>query len=509
MTLHRHFTPSSPLRILTLRRLTRTSACILAALLIATTATAGKPVDPAVVIKGTVVDENGKGIGGVVVNNGVMFTKTDRKGAWQLPTDTAVSRFISISTPREYHLPQSEGLAKGHYMSAAEAAKNKGANQFTLTRREDNTDFFHYIVVSDPQILNAHDMKRWKSETVADIMRTANGLRKTGEVVAMTLGDEVFDNMALYNEYVESIKSKRMVFFQTIGNHDFNKALPDRDNSPLGSTDYAERNYEDHFGPLNYSFNIGKCHIVSLKSIDYKGNRRYEEVLSDLTLNWLEQDLSYVPEDVVVIINMHAPAWNQIEQIDNILNADRLQEIVADHECHVFAGHTHFFENVEVTPHLYQHNIAAACGAWWTSDLNRDGAPCGYMVADVYGREMKWRYKGANHKDDYRMRVYRQGEFATQKDYIVANVWDYDPHCRVVYYEDGKYKGHMQQFTDHDQAFIATQPKTHQLAKTSHLFRAKPSSKKYRYFKVVLINRFGETFSYTIENRNNRPFLLE
>ena len=79
----------------------------------------------------------------------------------------------------------------------------------------------------------------------------------------------------------------------------------------------------------------------------------------------------------------------------------------------------------------------------------------------------------------------------------------------VVYYEDGKYKGHMQQFTDHDQAFITTQPKTHQLAKTSHLFRAKPSSKKYRYFKVVLINRFGETFSYTIENRNNRPFLLE
>ena len=52
-----------------------------------------------ITIKGYVKDATGKGIKGVVVNNGTNFTITDKKGAWTLPTDTLVSKFISISTP--------------------------------------------------------------------------------------------------------------------------------------------------------------------------------------------------------------------------------------------------------------------------------------------------------------------------------------------------------------------------------------------------------------------------
>ena len=137
-------------------------------------------------------------------------------------------------------------------------------------------------------------------------------------------------------------------------------------------------------------------------------------------LQWLERDLSYVPKDMVVILNMHAPAWNKMETIDNILNADRLAEILAPYEAHVFAGHTHFFENVEVTPRLYQHNIAAACGAWWTSTLNRDGAPNGYMVVNVDSTDLKWSYRAVGHKQNIQMRVYKPGEFASQRDKLVV-----------------------------------------------------------------------------------------
>ena len=62
---------------------------------------------------GKVLDENGKGIAGVVVNDGVRFTRTDGKGAWSLDSDTTVSKFVSISTPSAYRLPQREGLADG------------------------------------------------------------------------------------------------------------------------------------------------------------------------------------------------------------------------------------------------------------------------------------------------------------------------------------------------------------------------------------------------------------
>lgn len=469
----------------------------------------GKTADNAFLLKGYVKDDAGHGIAGVVVNNGVNFTTTDKHGAWTLLTDTMVSKFVSISTPKEFQLPQTDGLANHFYKPVAEAVAHKSDNVFVLTRRETMSDAFHYIAISDPQILNAHDLKRWRNETVADIMRTAASLRKTGEVVGMTLGDLVFDNMPMYEQYAASLRNKRMTIFQCIGNHDFNKAYADLHRQAPGAEEWAEKMYCKYFGPVNYSFNIGKTHIVTMKNINYEGRCKYEEEITDADMEWLRHDLSYVPKDVVVILNMHAPAWNSMEKIDNILNADRLAEVLSTHETHVFCGHTHFFENVEVTPRLYQHNIAAACGAWWTSTLNRDGAPNGYMVVDVQGRDLKWHYKGANHKADYTMRVYKPGEFATQQAYVVANVWDWDPHCRVVWYEDGKYKGQMQQFTDNDADFLLTHPLKHQLCKTQHLFRAKPTSKAYRTIKVVMLNRFGDTSSYTIVNRNNRPFLLD
>ena len=469
----------------------------------------GKPADRSLVLRGSVVDDDGRGIAGVVVNNGREFCRTDRNGTWQLLTDTAVSKFVAISTPREYELPRRDGLAEGFYVPVSNVLGEPSRIRFTLHRRDTVTDRFYYIAVSDPQILNQHDMKRWRTETVASIMGTAAALRKTGEVVGMTLGDVVFDNMNIYRQYVQSIKNKYLTFFQCIGNHDFQKAYADLHNSEVGASDYAEKMYGEFFGPVNYSFNIGRCHVITMKNINYRGGCKYEEEITDEDMRWLERDLSYVPKDVMVILNMHAPAWNKMEPIDNILNADRLAEVLAPWECHVFAGHTHFFENVEVTPHLYQHNIAAACGAWWTSNLNRDGAPNGYMVATVDSTSMKWQYKAVNSKSVLQMRVYKPGEFRTQKNYVVANVWEWDPHCRVVWYEDGKYKGRMQRFIDNDEAFLQTKPRAHQLAKTGHLFRARPSSKKYRKIKVVFVNRFNQTYTYTIENRNNRPFLLE
>ena len=44
---------------------------------------------------GKVTDQAGKGIAGVVVNDGVHFTKTDAQGVWSLQTDTARSKFVS------------------------------------------------------------------------------------------------------------------------------------------------------------------------------------------------------------------------------------------------------------------------------------------------------------------------------------------------------------------------------------------------------------------------------
>jgi hypothetical protein len=57
------------------------------------------------VFSGKVKDIKGKGIAGVVVNNGRSFVQTNSLGEWTLPTDTNVCKFVSISTPSSYVLP--------------------------------------------------------------------------------------------------------------------------------------------------------------------------------------------------------------------------------------------------------------------------------------------------------------------------------------------------------------------------------------------------------------------
>lgn len=277
-------------------------------------------------ITGYVKDEAGRGIKGVVVNNGINFTTTDRKGAWTLPTDTLACRFISISTPSGYALPAANGLAHGFYKDVR-AAMSDEQNVFVLHRREKPATRFHYIAISDPQVRTHDDMKRWTTETMRDIMHSADSLRRTGEVVAVTLGDLVFDNMTFLSKFATTMLNDRMTVFQCIGNHDFNKAYAGAANMQPGATRYAEQNFCRQFGPLNYSFNIGKAHVVTINNISYRGSHKYEETIMPADMEWLKKDLSYVPDSALILINMHAPAWNTNEKQDNITNAEELKEV--------------------------------------------------------------------------------------------------------------------------------------------------------------------------------------
>lgn len=443
-------------------------------------------------ISGTVKDTYGKGIKGVVVNDGVSFTVTDADGRWTLFTDTLVSKHISISTPADYELPASNGMAAGFYVPVSEAVSADG-HDFTLKRRGKTADNFYYIAISDPQVRTQSDMNRWRNESLADIRRTIDSLGRSREVVGIALGDLVFDNMPLYKDYVKSVENTGMTMFQCIGNHDFDKHWQDLHNMRLGTPVYGEMVYNNNFGPTDYSFNIGKVHVVTMKNIDYAGNCKYMENITDGQLAWLEKDLSYVPKGSLVLLNMHAAGWNTVSGEGNIRSARQLERVLKDYRVHVFCGHTHYYQNVEVNANLYQHNIGAACGAWWAGGVNRCGAPNGYLVVDVRGDEIRWHYKSTGLPADRQMRVYGKGEFESQPDCIVANVWDYDNACKVEWYQDGKPMGAMERFTDTDQAFIIQEGKRKSGSETAHLFRCRPEG-PCKEVKVVFTNRFGERY---------------
>lgn len=231
-------------------------------------------------VKGRVTDKAGRGISGVVVNNGMAFTRTDANGYWTLRTDTFVSKFISISTPAAYKLPSKNGIASGFYVPVRTAVSSKSCN-FVLEKRTKPADRFSYIAISDPQMLDAADMKRWNTELVPDMRAVVDSLSKTREVVGITVGDIVFDNLPLLRSYAASFKNMKITMFQCIGNHDFDKRYKGLNNARLGAGAYGEMAYAAVFGPTDYSFNIGKAHVVTLKNINYKGNKAYVETLTE------------------------------------------------------------------------------------------------------------------------------------------------------------------------------------------------------------------------------------
>lgn len=448
--------------------------------------------------KGRVTDTEGKGIAGVVVNNGKDFTVTDSKGKWTLVTDTTVSKFVSISTPADYELPKTDGIADGFYVRVSELVRNRRRHTFSLKKRAVKSDKFCYIAISDPQVKTMKDFERWKTETVNDLRCTVDSISRHREVVSVSLGDLVWDNMDLFDDYKSTFGSLNMTAFQCIGNHDFDLRYAALDKMPLGTDVYGEMRYNDYFGPTDYSFNVGKVHFITLKNIDYKGGKKYEERITDAQIEWIKKDLSYVRKGSLVIVSMHAAGWNKISNGGNVRNAAELDEVFKEYNVHFFVGHTHFAQNNEVREGLYEHNIGAACGAWWKSWVNRCGAPNGYMIVDIDGTELHWRYKPTFGNVSKQMRVYANGEFLSQSDYVVANVWDWDTACKVEYSENGLLKGVMEQFVDADEDWVSTQKTREGACRTGHLFRVRPSEKAEN-ITVTFTNRFGEIFTETVK----------
>lgn len=471
----------------------RKSICFVVALATVMAANAQK-----FVFKGSVKTADGKAIQGVVVNNGTDFTTTDAKGQWTLCTDTCVSKFVQISTPADYVLPKSKSIAKGFYVSVGQLVKDKCRHNFVLQPRDTKDNTFYYIAISDPQVKNDKHMELWRSQTVEDLKATTDALSKEHEVVTMTLGDIVWDNMQLFDDYAESIQQLPITAFQCIGNHDFDRRYQALNNMPYGSGVYGEQAYCTHFGPTDYSFNIAGVHVVTLKNINYMGKKGYREQFTEAQLAWLRRDLSYVPKGSMVIINMHAALWNPVEKEGNVLNANDLKSVLRGYRVHIFNGHTHFFHNNTVGNDIYEHNIGAACGAWWRGDVNRCGAPNGYLVVKASADSLTSQYKPTGGDYAQQMRVYSKGEFLSQPYSVVANVWDCDSLTTVEWYEDGQYRGKMTQFTDSDERYLQSRGSHVKECVTTHLFKATPAWGSHEV-KVVVKNRFGQVHTETVD----------
>ena len=335
----------------------------------------------ATVVKGSVKSTDGKPVENVVVTDGYRFTSTNAQGEYSLDTDEAKSRFIYISTPSDYEIIASEGWNRSFFLPINPSDEGK-TYDFTLTRRDQPAKKFVYLAVSDPQVTNEQELARYTNETLVDMQQTASRFKGKQEVYAMLLGDLVNDKMELFEPLRKSMASQGIVYSPVIGNHDHNQLYTALSNLEDTKNGYAEARYESFFGPYNYSFNVGDIHIIALKDIDYIKDRKYTERFGKEQLDWLKNDLSYVEPGTTVFINVHAPVFNQTDKGGgNARDAEEFRQIVKDYNVHVFAGHTHFYENNQV-PLRAQHRCRLRCLVGWA----RQSLRCAEWLSGGRGR---------------------------------------------------------------------------------------------------------------------------
>lgn len=187
--------------------------------------------------------------------------------------------------------------------------------------------------------------------------------------------------------------------FPCIGNHD--KVKQTDATLPRTTTDY-----EREFGPLNYSFNRGRVHFVSMDDVVFQNGTDYVAGFSDAQVAWLRSDLQYVPKDWMVILYYHIPLRNDA----SIANREAILSLLDGYaEVHLMCGHTHYNRNYAITdPISVEERIhGAGCGAWWNSKICGDGTPNGYAIYQITGNSITnlW-YKSTGYDRAFQLRLF-------------------------------------------------------------------------------------------------------
>ena len=376
----------------------------------------GTQLDGNTTLYGLVTDTSGNPVPGVVVSDGYGCVTTDANGVYQMERYKK-ARFVHYSTPAGYAINTS---ADNYPLFYAEIVHKNIADRhdFVLTPLPAPESDFTLVCIADPQCASTADISRYVNETIPDIEATVETFKAKGRAVyGITLGDIVFDTPDLWSNMKESMANRNLPVFQTIGNHDHLQTET--------SDDKAAANFESQFGPRNYSFNRGKAHIVVMDNVvcttTNQSTWTYEAGFSQQQYNWLKADLDLVENkaDKIVFLCCHIPFRNGGEATGSNVNKDKyydetLKLLTQFKEAHIMIGHTHYPQNYIHSGYkcqsglpVYEHVHGGACGGWWASNLNVDGAPQGYSIYEIKGNVVdNWVAKATNQSEAYQLRAY-------------------------------------------------------------------------------------------------------
>ena len=463
---------------------------------------------------------DGIGVPGVVVSDGVKVVATDSRGVYQMVSKKE-NGYVFISVPSGYEVA-SRGVLPQFHKQVAKAVNVCERIDFNLYESGDQTN--HTMLYFGDMHMANRTKDRAQFSTFTSEINEYVKANPDEKIYAITLGDMTWDqfwyaNLYGFDQYLNDVNAiQNLQIFHTIGNHD-------HDMNATGDF-YTAAKFKEKLCPTNYSFNVGDIHYVVLDDIECTNAsastsdgsvRSYKNNLTSEVLDWLKKDLSFVPKTTPLVVTLHAPVHDRNGNA-SVGNNSVFLSLIYDYNTTIVSGHSHVLYNVVKSKYVEQ-NSGAVCAAWWwagkynpTFNIGTDGAPNGYRITSVSGKEQNSLFKAIGRPEDYQFRAYDRNSICItaanygvlperepvlfEEDYgsyrtassaneVIVNVWDWDPSWKVEMFEDGKALTVSQMSGSYDPAFLIayTIPRllenngvTWHSSKTNHLFKAAASS---------------------------------
>ena len=400
-----------------------------------------------ITVKGLVYGDGNNTLAGVVISDGLLCVKTDAGGYFEIDSDLSRTKFITASIPSGYSAPIDDmGRPIFYYRVTDEDRRdNMVIHTFNFEPIKNNPERYTLIVGADPQPRKTgagYDNIAYHSLDMCDDfyrdMREKAGTISDRNIYGMMLGDLVHEDMNLYQNYVNGLKTLGFPMFNILGNHD---------NDPEAANDTeGRRKFEEWLGPTYYSFNIGKQHYVVLDNLIMKRNsagqlKDYDQGLTDEVWQWLQNDLMYVDLSTTIMVAAHSPMFMGDNMSERSKHAQGHRTDYANlfskfAKVHAWAGHSHVTFNY-VYPessnlkNLEVHTVARSTGELWTNEYIANGTPRGYTVVEVDGDNVSWYFKPT---------IYQHGGFtgktSPQPEYKYRD-WEYDKNGVAKMLADG------------------------------------------------------------------------
>ena len=459
-------------------------------------------------VYGKVVTADGKPVKGVVISDGLQCVQTGEDGTYSMKSNLRTARFVTMSLPSGFEIERVNAMPQlfkriRRYEEAVSA-------DFVLTESGPQNEYT-LIMVGDPQNIGLKSSDNG-CETFRDvIISDIEKLKEEGKnLYAINLGDVIYNFAAGYDDFLTVSSVASFPMFNLIGNHDLDKC-------GFAHPRYTDVSYENYVGPTDYSFNIGDIHYIVLNTVPMFAKAlqgSYTAGVSDETLEWLKNDLSFVSKDMTIVVCSHILLMDPYRRLGRRLNETAALDLFEPFEkVYAWGGHTHTNSGGICKwkgRRIDGVKVARATGApRVNAPMSREGIPNGYMHVEVNGGQMKWHYKTVGKDKDYQMRVYSPS--VTGDGYVKAIIWNYTPTYwnKPEWYESGVKVGELEKVKEQDPAYKEIFNTTlNHLKGTSrnnalpvnsdYMFRIKPTE-GVRKGEVRVTDNFGNTYIQEIE----------